>query len=453
MWKILYKALFLLLVISMFASCSSYNKLVKSTDMEKKYYMAKEYYNKGDCMKALGLLEELVQVYKNTAKAESIYYYYCYANYCTEDYIVAAYHFKNFSRVYQHSGFAEECLFMGALCFSKESPRYSLDQSDTKSAIKEMQLFINKYPNSKRVDSCNTIIDKLRAKLEKKSFEIAKQYYNIEDYKGAMIAFQNLIKDYPDTKYREEALFMHLKASYKYAYNSIETKKLPRLDNTIEYYHKFIALFPQSKYLNEAEDIYNDAQQMRSKLAYEVPRSLLEKGLYASCIELSGLSLSAFPNHPKRQDVAFILLQATMSLADITAGYDKESKLKSVISVYNFTKPLLTDEHFTGSASKIAANAQAQLENLPYTLPAWFYESGDMGNAYASAKKTLEKFPDHPKKEKLAYILLRSGDELAFNEWQDRKGRLEMALKDHGVYGGMVSKKKSVLLKNCINAV
>jgi outer membrane protein assembly factor BamD len=265
MLKNINRSILFLLIISAFVGCSSYNKLVRSTDMEKKYYMAKQYYEKGDCVKALQLLEELVTVYKSTAKAESIYYYYAYANYCTEDYIVAAYHFKNFSRLYPNSGHAEECLFMGAYCFSQESPRYSLDQADTKSAIKEMQVFINRYPNSKLIDSCNHIIDRLRGKLEKKSFEIAKQYYDIEDYKGAMIAFQNLIKDYPDTKYREEALFYHLKASYKYAYHSIETKKLSRLDNTIEFYNKFITLFPQSRFLKEAEDIYKDTQKLKSR--------------------------------------------------------------------------------------------------------------------------------------------------------------------------------------------
>ena len=266
MIKNLCKFLCVLLIISAFGGCSDYNKLLKSTDMEKKYYEAKKYYEKGDCQKALGLLEELVTLYRNAAKAESIYYYYAYSNYCVEDYILAAYHFKSFAKNFPNSGHTEECLFMSAYCYSLESPRYSLDQADTKSAIKEMQTFINRYPNSNLVDSCNHIIDKLRGKLERKAFEIARQYYDIEDYKGSMLAFENMLKDYPDTKYREQVLFIRLKASYNYAKKSIETKKFERFYNTMEYYTKFISLFPQSKYLREAESIYNDAQRMSSKL-------------------------------------------------------------------------------------------------------------------------------------------------------------------------------------------
>jgi outer membrane protein assembly factor BamD len=261
------KFICVLLILSAFGSCSHFNKLVKSTDLEKKYYEAKKYYESGDCVKAATLLEELVTVYRSASKAESIYYYYAYANYCTQDYILAAYHFKNFARNFPNSGHAEECQFMSAYCYSLESPRYSLDQSDTKSAIKEMQIFINKYPASTLVDSCNHVIDRLRAKLEKKTFEIAKQYYDIEDYKGSELAFENMLKDYPDTKFREEALFWHLKASYLYATHSVENKKSERFDQAIDFYTKFVSAFPQGKYLREAESIYNSSVKQKQKLS------------------------------------------------------------------------------------------------------------------------------------------------------------------------------------------
>jgi outer membrane protein assembly factor BamD len=42
----------------------------------------------------------------------------------------------------------------------------------------------------------------------------AKLYYNLGDYKAAVIALNNSIEQFPETKYREEIMFLILKASY-----------------------------------------------------------------------------------------------------------------------------------------------------------------------------------------------------------------------------------------------
>lgn len=258
--------LFLVFVLFITVSCSEYNKLVKSTDLDKKYEMAIKYYEKDDYVKALPLLEELVSVYRGTAKAESIYYYYAYTNYNMGDYTIAGYHFHNFVKTFPNSIHTEECAYMNAYCYYLNSPSYSLDQTDTKAAIKEFQAFINQYPKSTRLAECNEIVDKLRAKLERKSYEIAKQYYYIGDYKAAIYSFNNTLKDFPDTKYREELSFLIIQSNYLLAANSIESKKEERLTVTIDSYIKFIDTFPKSTYLKDAESIYESALKMKEKL-------------------------------------------------------------------------------------------------------------------------------------------------------------------------------------------
>ena len=208
----------------LFSSCSKYNRILKSTDYNKKYDAAVAYYEKKEYTKALALFEELVSVYRGTSKAEKIMYYYAYATYSTGDYLLAGYHFNNFVKTFPASDKTEECAFLYAYCYYLESPRYSLDQTDTKNAIKELQFFINKYPESKRKDECNELITKLRAKLEKKYYEISKQYYFLDDYKAAITSFENVLKDFPDSKYREEMMYMIIKANFIYAEKSIENK-------------------------------------------------------------------------------------------------------------------------------------------------------------------------------------------------------------------------------------
>jgi outer membrane protein assembly factor BamD len=66
--------------------------------------------------------------------------------------------------------------------------------------------------------------------MEKKAFEIAKQYNTISDFKGALKALELFIADYPGTPYKEQALFYRLDSAYKLAINSVLYKKEERLN-------------------------------------------------------------------------------------------------------------------------------------------------------------------------------------------------------------------------------
>ena len=111
------------------------------------------------------------------------------------------------------------------------------------------------------------MISKLRAKLELKYYEIAKQYYFLDDYKASIVSFENVLKDYPDTKYREEVMYLIVKTNYIYAAKSIEAKKIDRLKSTVEAYNKFVTYYSEkSKYNKEAEGYYLSAKKQLENL-------------------------------------------------------------------------------------------------------------------------------------------------------------------------------------------
>ncbi|MCE3280794.1 MAG: outer rane assembly lipoprotein YfiO [Bacteroidetes bacterium] len=230
-----------------------YNKIVKRGTLDQKYAAAIKYFEKEDYSKALTLFEELMSIYKGTSKGEEVHYYYAYSNYNVEDYLVAGYQFRNYARIYPGGKHAEECAYMNAYCFYLNSPEYSLDQIDTKLAIKEFQAFVNRYPQSERIPKCNELIDQLRAKLERKSSEIAMQYFNMNDYKAGINSFQNHNRDFPGNKHEEEFNYLIVKGYYLLALNSIESKKQERFKAAIDSYTKFAETFPKSPYLKDAE--------------------------------------------------------------------------------------------------------------------------------------------------------------------------------------------------------
>ena len=252
----------LALVIITLGGCKSkYEKLRASNDYAKKYQEAIKYYNKKDYNKALGLFEVLVERYRGREGAEDLFYYYAFTYYKQKDYTSARYHFKTFADTYPSSPRAEECRFFSAYCYYLDSPIYSLDQDNTLKAIDALQLFINLYPKSDRVAEASKLIQNLRDKLETKAYANAKLYLTISDYQSAVIAFNNALRDYPDTKYGEEMEYLIVKAQYQYASHSFETKQEDRYNQAIVYADQFGEKYPNSKYLRETQTYIKDSQQ------------------------------------------------------------------------------------------------------------------------------------------------------------------------------------------------
>jgi outer membrane protein assembly factor BamD len=237
------------------SGCSKYQKVLKNPDPNKKLEMAQYYYNKKDYYRASTLFEQLQDNFNGTAMAEKVLYYSAYCNFGLRAYTIAGYQFKTYFENFPTGQWAEESLYMNAYCQFLESQNYYLDQTDTYKATEAIKLFVSVYPESKYVSECNILLDKLRAKLALKAYKSAKLYYNIGEYKSAIVALQNVIKDYPEVAQKEELDFLTYKSYYLLADNSIETKKLARYQEALEFYGYFKGEYPNSKYLGEAKNI------------------------------------------------------------------------------------------------------------------------------------------------------------------------------------------------------
>ncbi|MCB0443526.1 MAG: outer membrane protein assembly factor BamD, partial [Flavobacterium sp.] len=165
------KLYFVFLLAVVLSSCSPYQKALKSEDIGMKYAAAEEKYNKEKYKKAIRLFEQIAQSYRGKPQAEKMFYMYAQSLYKTEQFYTAGYQFESFASGYPKSEKVEEAAFLGAYCYSKLSPRYSLDQIDTDKAIEKMQAFIDVYPDSQYITQANVVVKDLREKLEFKAFE------------------------------------------------------------------------------------------------------------------------------------------------------------------------------------------------------------------------------------------------------------------------------------------
>lgn len=257
---------FVLLIVAFgeLTSCSDYQKMIKkgseATNEEKKN-AAIQYYENEDYLKSITLLEDIMPYYSLTTEGENLNFIYCMANYKTDDYYLSGYYFKRFIRKYPKSNLTEEALFLSAICSVKNSPEYSLDQTETYNALDQLQIFIDEYPSSSRIDSCNQIMDNLRAKLELKQFEYAKLYYKTENYNSAVVALEQTLQKFPESTFKEEIHYLLVLSNFKLAINSIDEKKMERLNNTLKSYRTFASLFPDSNKLDELNGIKKQTEK------------------------------------------------------------------------------------------------------------------------------------------------------------------------------------------------
>lgn len=250
----------------MICGCDGYGKLLKSTDYDSQYKAAVAYYEEGNYNRARQLLENLQVHYRSKDNAENILWYYCNALMNLDDYFSASYYFNQFNRKYPYSTHAEEALYLSAYSKYLQAPSSSLDQTLTKESLSEFERFIEKYPQSVRVPQINNYVDTLNARLEKKDFDIAMVYYKVEQYHAAYQALKNFLNQYPDSQYKEQAMYTVIMAGYKYASNSQEDKMADRLRLVINDFDRYAPQLTNKKYLADAQQAYTKAKALQAQL-------------------------------------------------------------------------------------------------------------------------------------------------------------------------------------------
>lgn len=245
--------LLLIILLGVTTACNSYQKMLNNPDVASKYKAAEAYYEVGEYRRANRLYEQILPSYRGKPQGQRVTFFFANSYLQTKDYYLAAYQFESFINSFPKSNKLEEASFLAAKCYYLLSPRYSLDQTNTNDALDKLQIFIDNYPNSEYLSEANSYVQELQTKLEKKDFEISKQYHTIRDYKAAINSFDNFIASYPGTPFREDALYYKFLSSYEIATNSVYYKKLARLKELQEIYNTITRYYPETLFLEDLD--------------------------------------------------------------------------------------------------------------------------------------------------------------------------------------------------------
>ena len=245
-----------LIILVLLSSCGEYGKLLKSTDYDLKKTKAKEYYDEGQYVKTTELLTQILPRFRATEEAEELNWMNAQSYFGMKDYFMAGSYFKTFIEQFPFGKHAEEAYYMAALCDYNISARPELDQENSRNAIEGFNIFLTKFPNSPKAEGCKKMIKSLEDKLVEKSYLSARLYYDRREYKAAVVALNNSLKEYASTIYREKMMYLKLNSLFRYAELSQINKQKERYQATLDDYYSFMEEFPKSTYLKDVNGIF-----------------------------------------------------------------------------------------------------------------------------------------------------------------------------------------------------
>ena len=216
----------------------------------------------------------MIPILKGTANGEESLYMLAMTYYNQGDFVTASHYFNTYYTTYPRGTYTELARFHSGKALFLDTPEPRLDQSSTYKAIQELQMFLEYFPASQRKDIAQNMIFELQDKLVEKEYLSSKLYYDLGSYSGnsvysstgnnylaAIVTAQNVLKEYPYTKLREELSILILRAKYHMAKESVLEKREDRMRETVDEYYAFKNEFPESKYMKEVEGIYADVSK------------------------------------------------------------------------------------------------------------------------------------------------------------------------------------------------
>lgn len=119
------------------------------------------------------------------------------------------------------------------------------DQTATREAIKEFQVFVERYPNSKLITQVKQRLRDAKDRLSEWDLEVGNFYLSIRNYSGAETRYRHILEADPEFT-RRDSVYFHLA-------ETLEKWGIPeKKHEALPYYERLLKEFQESEYLEEA---------------------------------------------------------------------------------------------------------------------------------------------------------------------------------------------------------
>lgn len=229
------------------SGCGPYQDLLKSNNSMEQYEAALQFYKDKKYDRALSLFNLSMSNLYGTDYEDTIVFTTGKILYAQNDFEMAGETMDQYRNRFPNTGFTQEAEYIYAMSFYMRSNTVEKDQTDTRKAIIAFNEYISRHPESEFVPEIQKLSEELTSKLYEKEYLNAAIYYKISYYLAAITSLKAVLKENPETPFKEEAMYLICKSWYDYARNSVYTRQLDRYLNMIDAYYNFKTAFPDSK--------------------------------------------------------------------------------------------------------------------------------------------------------------------------------------------------------------
>jgi outer membrane protein assembly factor BamD len=163
----------------------------------------------------------------------------------TESLTLAVNEFREFLTFYPTSPRADYAQFRLATALAEQMLAPERDQTTTREVVKELQVFVDRYPNSALLPEAKALLRQAKDRLSEASYRVGFYYYRARYYPGAIDRFKEVLAADPEYTNRD-AVYYHLGESL--LRQGLETSKAEALP----YFERLVKEFSQSSYLESA---------------------------------------------------------------------------------------------------------------------------------------------------------------------------------------------------------
>jgi outer membrane protein assembly factor BamD len=165
----------------------------------------------------------------------------------TESLLLAINEFREFLTFYPTSPRADYAQFRLAKAYAEQMLAPDRDQTPTRDTIKELQVFLDRYPNSALMPEARTLMRDAKDRLSESSYRVGLTYFRMRHYLGAISRFREVLKTDPEFTSRD-AVYYHMAESLRLA----DKDKKAGVAEALAYYERLLKEFEQSEYLEDA---------------------------------------------------------------------------------------------------------------------------------------------------------------------------------------------------------
>jgi outer membrane protein assembly factor BamD len=160
----------------------------------------------------------------------------------TESLLLAVNEFREFLTFYPTNTRADYAQYRLAVAYSEQMLAPERDQTATRDVVKELQVFMDRYPNSSLMPDARKLMREAKDRLSEASYRVGYYYHRSRWYPGAIDRFREVLAADPEFT-RRDAVYFYLAEALR-----LTDKKAEALP----YYERLLNEFEVSEHLEEA---------------------------------------------------------------------------------------------------------------------------------------------------------------------------------------------------------